>query len=73
MSIPQYHKALPFIQEVHQKIQDSPEVLYELGLCHLKKSRKREKLIMNALDENPSVKYGEPYLKLGEVFSKIHS
>lgn len=68
----QYEKALPFIQEVYEKDPGSSEVLYELGLCLLKTGNveKGEKLILTALQENPMLKYGEPYLQLVEVFRK---
>jgi tetratricopeptide (TPR) repeat protein len=68
----QYEKALPYIQEVHEKDPGSPEVLYELGLCLLKTGNveEGEKLIHTALQENPLLKYGEPYLQLVEVFRK---
>jgi tetratricopeptide (TPR) repeat protein len=68
----QYDKALPYIQEVHEKDPDSAEVLYELGLCHLKTGyvEKGESMILSALQDNPLLKYGEPYLHLVEVFSK---
>lgn len=67
----QYQKALPYMEEVYERIPDSPEVLYELGLCHLKTGnpQKREQMILNALKENSMLRYGEPYLELGEAFS----
>lgn len=68
----QYEKALPLIREVHEKDPDSPEVLYELGLCQMKTGsvENGEGLILTALQQNPTLKYGEPYLELVEEFSK---
>lgn len=67
----QYAQALPYIQQVHEIIPDSPEVLYQLGLCHMKLGNveEGERLILKALDANPMLRYGEPYLALGEVYS----
>lgn len=67
----QYHKALPYSEEVYNKIPDSPEALYEWGLCLLStgKLEQGEQLILRALGDEPMLKYGEPYLVLGEVFS----
>ncbi|MBP1931434.1 tetratricopeptide repeat protein [Ammoniphilus resinae] len=68
----QYQEALSYLQEVYEKMEDAPEILYELGLCHLKTGEieKGEKMILDALRGNPHVKYGEPYLELVDVFSK---
>jgi len=68
----QYREALPYLQEVYEKIEDSPEILYELGLCYLKTGKvgEGENMILGALRENPQLKYGEPYLELVDIFSK---
>ncbi|WP_134703554.1 lipopolysaccharide assembly protein LapB [Ammoniphilus sp. YIM 78166] len=69
----QYQKALPYLQEVQAVIEDSAEIDYELGLCLVKTERIKEgeALILKALERNPLVKYGEPYLELGEIYSPI--
>ncbi|MEW9667896.1 tetratricopeptide repeat protein [Ammoniphilus sp. 3BR4] len=67
-----YGTAIPYLQEVYAKVEDSAEVLYELGLCYLKTGKviEGERMILEALKDNPKLKYGEPYLELGEEFSK---
>jgi len=71
----QYQNALPYTEEVYKKIGDSPEALYEWGLCLLNTGsiEKGEQLILQALSSDPMLKYGEPYLELGEVFSRLDS
>ncbi|RKD25120.1 hypothetical protein BEP19_04690 [Ammoniphilus oxalaticus] len=66
-----YDQALPFVEEVSKKIPDSSEALYEWGLCLLKTGdmERGEQLILEALTREPSLRYGEPYLELGEIFS----
>ncbi|MBO8171039.1 MAG: tetratricopeptide repeat protein [Bacillaceae bacterium] len=65
-----YKQALPYLQDARKKMPDSDEVLYELGLCYLKLGdiEKGEQMIREALEDNERLKYGEPYLKLGEAF-----
>lgn len=65
-----YREALDYLEPIRAIMDDSAEVLYELGLCHLKlgATAEGEALILDALKKNPRVKYGEPYLRLGEAF-----
>jgi tetratricopeptide (TPR) repeat protein len=67
-----YAEALPLLEDVQRVMEDSPDVLYEIGLCRLKagQTEEGERLIIQALEKNPRVKYGEPYLRLGETFAE---
>lgn len=66
-----YQQALSILQDVHQVMNDSAEVKYELGHCMLKLGQlsEGERLISEALEINPRIKYGEPYLRLGETLA----
>ncbi|PYI53191.1 hypothetical protein DLM86_19450 [Paenibacillus flagellatus] len=67
-----YAEALELLEQVGD-VYDSADVVYETGLCRLKLGRieEGEKLILQSLEMNPRVKYGEPYLRLGETFAPI--
>ncbi|GAA3402612.1 tetratricopeptide repeat protein [Paenibacillus hodogayensis] len=67
-----YAEALDLLEQV-RPIYDSADVVYEIGLCRLKLGELEEgrRLIEESLDMNPRVKYGEPYLRLGEAFASI--
>jgi len=67
-----YHEAMPYLQSALEKMPDTPEVRYELGLCRLKLGdlEQGEQEITGALEQNPKVRYGEPYLRLAEAFSR---
>ncbi|WP_281885926.1 tetratricopeptide repeat protein [Paenibacillus sp. YYML68] len=66
-----YDAAYPLLTEVLQVMDDSADVLSELGTCELKRGAKAEgeAHILQALELNPRVKYGEPYLRLAESFA----
>lgn len=65
----QYHKALQYLQELTGVMGDSAEFICDLGICHVKigEIEVGEEWIKRALDKNPRVKYGEPYLHLSEA------
>lgn len=65
-----YAEALELLEQV-SSIYDSADVVYEIGLCRLKLGQleEGERLILQSLESNPKVKYGEPYLRLGEAFA----
>lgn len=67
-----YDAALELLEDVRRMMDDSADVLSESGICLLKLGRREEgEAFMNqALDINPRVKYGEPYLRLGEAFAQ---
>lgn len=65
-----YREALPHLEQCLQAIPDSAQIRVEIGLCHLKSGNleKGEKWILEALEREPRVQYGEPYLRLAEAF-----
>lgn len=65
-----YQEALTLLEQV-LPVYDSADVLYEIGLCRLKLGQVEEGrgLIERSLGMNPRVKYGEPYLRLGEALA----
>ncbi|MEF3306174.1 tetratricopeptide repeat protein [Paenibacillus sp. GYB003] len=65
-----YADALELLEQV-SGVYDSADVLYEIGLCKLKLGELDEgkRIILESLELNPRVKYGEPYLRLGEAFA----
>lgn len=67
-----YGEAKELLEQVRLVMDDSAEVLCELGFCELKLGRleQGERLIGQALQLNPRVKYGEPYLRLGEALAE---
>lgn len=67
-----FAQAKAYLEQIIPIMGDSAEVLCELGLCHLKLGELEvgEQLMLRALSINPRVKYGEPYLRLGEAFLK---
>ncbi|MGN7471664.1 tetratricopeptide repeat protein [Brevibacillus sp. SAFN-007a] len=68
----QYPEALSYLEGIASAMQDSPEYLCDKGICLLKTGRMEEglELIAQALKLNPRVRYGEPYLIVGEEYAK---
>jgi len=66
-----YKEALDYLEQVRPIMDDSPEVIYETGFCKLKLGdiAEGERLVLQSLGMNPRLKYGEPYLRLGEAFA----
>lgn len=66
-----YAAALELLEQVGEVMDDSPDVLSEKGICKLKlgAAEEGERLILQAVELNPRVKYGDPYLILGESFA----
>ncbi|MFD0678057.1 MULTISPECIES: tetratricopeptide repeat protein [unclassified Paenibacillus] len=67
----QYVEAAELLEQVASVIDDSAEVRAELGLCRLKLGQLEpgEQLLLEAVEMNPRVKYGEPYLRLAEAWA----
>lgn len=65
-----YHAATQYLEQAMDRMEDSDEANYFLGLASLKTGRKEEGLarINKALAINPRLLYGEPYLRLGEYY-----
>lgn len=67
-----YAEALPYLEQALPVMNESPEVLYETGLCRLKLGdlQQGEALILDSVKLNERVRYGEPYLRLAEALAK---
>jgi tetratricopeptide (TPR) repeat protein len=70
-----FEEALTLLQAAFKVMPDSAEVMYDLGYCMLKLGdvQAGEGLILRALEINPRVRYGEPYLRLGEAVAATES
>lgn len=66
-----YKAALKYLEEISQTVEDSAEVWYETGYCHMMLGHldEGETFMRKAFELNPRVKYGEGYLRLGEAFA----
>jgi len=69
----QWQEARRLLEEVAPVMENSAEVLCELGICRLKTGEleQGERDIEAALSMNPRVRYGEPHLRLGEALAPI--
>ncbi|TDF95976.1 tetratricopeptide repeat protein [Paenibacillus piri] len=67
----QYPEASDLLEQVAAVMDDSAEVRADLGLCRLKLGQleQGESLMLEAVEMNPRVKYGEPYLRLAEAWA----
>lgn len=67
-----YAEALPYLERAHERLADSEETTYYLGLARLGlgEGDAAEKLIVKALEINPRFRYGEPHLRLAEYYTK---
>ncbi|MCZ8511997.1 tetratricopeptide repeat protein [Paenibacillus filicis] len=67
-----YAEAEKLLRQTAEVMEDSAEVLAELGICELKLGRldEGERHILEAAHRNPRVKYGEPFLRLGEAYAE---
>lgn len=67
-----YREALVYLREVEPVMSESADVSYEIGLCLLKTDQLQEGLayMTKALELNPRVKYGDPYLQMGEALAE---
>ncbi|MDF2724321.1 MAG: repeat-containing protein [Paenibacillus sp.] len=68
-----YGEALKLLEQVSE-VYESADVLYEIGHCRLKlgELESGEQIILRSLEMNERVKYGEPYLRLGEALAPVH-
>ncbi|NHN35278.1 tetratricopeptide repeat protein [Paenibacillus agricola] len=66
-----YAQAYELLLQIAKVMEDSAEVRAELGICELKLGhlQQGEQSILQALELNPHVKYGEPYLRLAEAWA----
>lgn len=67
----QYKEAAVLLEQLLPLYKESADVPYALGLCYLQQDRlaEGEELILSALEQNPRVGYGDPYLRLGEALA----
>ncbi|MFE5318989.1 tetratricopeptide repeat protein [Paenibacillus sp. NPDC056579] len=67
----QFREAAGLLTEIMAVMEDSAEVRAELGICKLKlgEVQEGERLLLEALEMNPRIKYGEPYLRLAEAWA----
>jgi tetratricopeptide (TPR) repeat protein len=68
-----FQEALPYLEQALPIMEDSADVHYEIGLCYLKLGdlKKGEGFMLQAIELNPRVKYGEAYLRLGEALAPV--
>jgi tetratricopeptide (TPR) repeat protein len=67
--------ALRLLEDIARVMDESAEVLCDLGICRVKTGRleEGEQDIVRALALNPRVRYGEPYLRLAEALAAVDS
>jgi len=72
IEIKNYKEAGDLLEDTRSRVPDSADLHADLGLCRLKLGDKAEgeKLMLRAVELNPRVKYGEPFLRLAEAFAQ---
>lgn len=67
-----YTQAYELLLQITEVMSDSAEVRADLGICELKLGhlQQGEQSLQHALELNPRVKYGEPYLRLAEAWAE---
>ncbi|MFC5702277.1 tetratricopeptide repeat protein [Cohnella faecalis] len=67
-----FAEARDVLAGMEDKMEHSAEYWSDLGTCELALGRweEGERAMLRALDISPRVKYGQPYLKLGEAYAK---
>ncbi|MDR6225737.1 tetratricopeptide repeat protein [Desmospora profundinema] len=68
-----YREALPHLEQCLKAISDSAQIRVDIGLCRLKIGDldEGERWLQDALEREPRVQYGEPYLRLAEAFGPL--
>lgn len=68
-----YAEGMVLLDDLIHIMSDSAEVWFEAGRCRLKLGDLSigEAHILQALQLNPRVRYGEPYLRLGEAYADV--
>ncbi|QSO47674.1 tetratricopeptide repeat protein [Alicyclobacillus mengziensis] len=71
IEVKQYRSALNLLEDLPKQMQDSPDVLYDTGLCQLNLGNvdTGEALIQQALSADNRLRHGEPYLKLAAAIA----
>jgi len=67
-----YGEALKWLESMRKQSEESAEYWSDVGICELALGRlaEGEQAMLRALAANPRVKYGLPYLRLGEALAK---
>ncbi|GGG51813.1 tetratricopeptide repeat protein [Paenibacillus radicis (ex Gao et al. 2016)] len=70
-----YREALGLLEPMERMLEDSAEYWDDLGLCCLElgQHERGETAIHKALEINPRVKYGAPYLRLATYYSRTNT
>lgn len=65
-------EALPYLERAYERLSDTSETTYYLGLAFIATGREAEgeSLILLALEKNPKFRYGEPALRLAEFYAR---
>lgn len=63
--------ALPYLERAYERLSESEETTYYLGLACLGTGNKErgEALVLKALEINPRFRYGDPALRLAEYYA----
>lgn len=66
-----YQKALGLLGNLSASMQESADVLYDTGVCHLALGHVEigENLVLRAITMQSKLRYGEPYLKLATAIA----
>ncbi|GAB6988850.1 tetratricopeptide repeat protein [Paenibacillus pini] len=69
----QYQEALGLLESIQSRFEQSAEFWDDLGTVHLRlgNTDKGEQYILQGLSINQRVKYGQPYLRLAEVYKSL--
>ena len=67
-----YEEALKWLEGMRKQSEESAEYWSDAGICELALGRlaEGERAMLKALSVNPRVKFGLPYLRLGEAWAK---
>lgn len=65
-------QALPYLEQAYERLSESEETTYYLGLAYLKTGQegRGEALLLKTLEMNPRFRYGEPALRLAEHYAE---
>lgn len=72
IDLKRYGEAKRLLDEALEQVDDSADLKADAAICRLKLGElaEGEAMMLEALDMNPRVRYGEPYLRLGEAFAE---
>jgi tetratricopeptide (TPR) repeat protein len=72
IELKRYGEAKRLLDEALRQVDDSADLRVDAALCRLKLGElaEGEAMMLEALRMNPRVRYGEPYLRLGEAFAE---